>query len=73
MIRLALKYAFEIMKVEKVTIGVFENNAPARYCYKAAGFKEVETAEEVLCDVCGEKWKILELELEAKDYKYKEL
>ena len=69
MILLALKYAFEIMKVEKVTIGVFENNASAYHCYKAAGFKEVETAEDVFCNVCGEKWKILELEMEAKDYK----
>lgn len=69
MIRLALKYAFEIMKVEKVTIGVFENNASAYHCYKAAGFKEVETAEEVWCEVCGEKWKIIDLEIEATDFK----
>ena len=63
MICLALKYAFEIMKVDKVTIGVFENNAPAYHCYKAAGFKEVKMAEEVWCDVCGEKWKIVDLEI----------
>ena len=69
MICLALKYAFEIMKVEKVTIGVFENNASAYHCYKAAGFKEVETVEEVWCEVCGEKWKIIDLEIEATDFK----
>ena len=40
MIRLALKYAFEIMKVEKVTIGVFENNASAYHCYQSVGFRE---------------------------------
>ena len=68
MIELALKYAFEIMKVDKVTIGVFENNHPAYHCYKAAGFKEVEMAEDVWCDVCGEKWKIVDLEIEAKNY-----
>ena len=56
-----------MIKVKKVTIGVFENNAPAYNCYKAAGFKEVEMTEEVLCEVCGEKWKILDLEIEAKE------
>lgn len=64
MLRLALKYAFEILKVEKVTLGVFENNLSAYYCYKAAGFRDVKLDEEMYCEACGEKWKILELELE---------
>ena len=68
MINLALKYAFEIMKVEKVTIGVFENNAPAYHCYKTAGFKEVPLKEDVFCNVCKEMWKILELQIKAEDY-----
>ncbi len=67
MILLSLKYAFEILKVDKVTIGVFENNMPAYYCYKAAGFKDIE-AEEVICEIFGEKWKILELELTKEDW-----
>ena len=67
MISLSLKYAFEIFKADKVTIGVFENNMSAYYCYKAAGFKDVE-AEEVICELFGEKWKILELELTREDY-----
>lgn len=68
MIALALKYAFEILLVEKVTIGVFENNMPAYNCYKAAGFREAEMDREELCQVCGETWKILELEIEKKDW-----
>lgn len=68
MIRLALQYAFDILKVDKVTIGVFENNMSAYYCYKTAGFRDVEMAEKELCEVCGEMWSILELELEKEDF-----
>lgn len=64
MIGLALQYAFEILKAEKVTIGVFENNPPARYCYRSAGF--TETGEEELCEIMGETWKIIEMEIDAE-------
>lgn len=62
MIALSLKYAFEIFKADKVTIGVFENNMPAYHCYKSVGFREVE-AEGAVCEIFGKEWKILELEL----------
>ncbi len=68
MIRLALKYAFEILRVEKVTIGVFENNPAAYHCYKAVGFQNVKLEKEIRCQICDETWNILELELERKDY-----
>lgn len=68
MIKLAIKYSFEIMKAEKITIGVFENNLPAYYCYKAAGFKDVKTDEDIICELFGEKWKIIELEIDKKGY-----
>ena len=64
MIKLALKYAFDILKVEKVTIGAFENNPSAYYCYKAAGFKDVRLEQPEYFSVLGDKWKCLELELE---------
>ena len=67
MIALSLKFAFEILKAEKVTIGAFENNMPAYWCYKGAGFKDMET-EETKCELSGETWKILELELSEEDY-----
>lgn len=64
MLTLALKYAFEILKVEKVTLGVFENNMPAYYCYRAVGFQDVCPQEEEYFEILGEKWKCLELEIE---------
>ena len=42
---LALKYAFDILKVEKVTLGVFDNNPNAIQCYKSVGFKETGELE----------------------------
>lgn len=67
MLQLAIKYAFDILKVEKVTLGVFENNEAAYYCYKAAGFQDVELAEEEYFHILGEDWRCLELEI-VKDY-----
>lgn len=68
MLALSLKYAFEIFKAQKVTLGVFDNNRSAFYCYKAAGFKEIEMAEKELCNVCGETWNIIELEMTKEEY-----
>lgn len=68
MIKLAIKYAFEIMKADKITLGVFENNMSAYYCYKAAGFRNVEMDENIICEFFSEKWNILELELDKIDY-----
>lgn len=63
LLRLAVKYAFEILRVEKITLGVFENNTSAYWCYKAAGFSDVETEEEEYYPIMGEQWKCLELEM----------
>jgi len=64
MIVLALKYAFELLGAQKVTIGVFDNNAPALHCYRAAGFREVESADKITCSILGEEWAIIELEID---------
>ena len=63
MLILAQKYAFEILKVKKVTLGVFENNPSAYYCYRAAGFKEVNTETEEYYEIAGEKWRCIEMEV----------
>lgn len=58
MLSLALRYAFEILRVEKITLRVFENNEQAYYCYKSLGFQEAEDQSEV-CRIMGESWKRL--------------
>lgn len=64
MLSLALKYAFEILKVKKVTLGVFENNPSAYYCYRAVGFQEIRTDKTEYYHILGEDWKCLEMEIE---------
>lgn len=59
----ALKYAFDELNVDKVTLGVFENNTPAIHCYLSCGFKIVKT-EITECYQCmGETWNCIEMEV----------
>ena len=46
MMEKALKYAFEILGMKHVSLGVFENNPHAKLCYEAVGF----TAKEYVAD-----------------------
>lgn len=55
MMKLALKYAFEITGVLRVRINVFDVNQGARRCYEKAGFVLEET-EEGACRYGGEEW-----------------
>lgn len=67
MLKLGLKYAFEIMKVKKVTIGVLDNNPNAYKCYKKIGFNDVICEYEKI-EICGNIAQVLELELKYEDY-----
>lgn len=64
MLQLAIQYSFEIIKVKKITLGVFENNESAYQCYKRVGFKDVKLSEYEYYHVLNEDWKCLELEME---------
>jgi RimJ/RimL family protein N-acetyltransferase len=68
MLSLGLKYAFDMLKVSKVTIGVFENNVSAYWCYKNVGFNEAVMNQDEYDMINGEKWKIIELEITKADY-----
>ena len=63
MLQLGIQYAFDVYGADLVSLGVFENNLPAYYCYRAAGFEDVtlETAETYR--VLGQEWKCKELVL----------
>lgn len=66
MLQSGLKFVFEIYGAKKASLGVFENNLPAYYCYKAAGFSDVvlDTTEKYL--ILGEEWKCRELIMENR-------
>lgn len=63
MVSLAVRYAFDFVKVKKVSLGVFENNAAAINCYRACGFKEVKLQEMESYRCMGEVWNCIEMEL----------
>lgn len=62
-----MKYAFEILKVEKITIRVHEDNLPAYNCYKAIGFTE-NAANKEYDEVNGRKVKLIELDISKSKY-----
>ena len=64
MLELGLRYAFDVYGAKKVSLGVFENNEPAYYCYKAAGFKDVILDETETYKVLDEEWKCTEMAIE---------
>lgn len=64
MLELGLKFAFELYGATKVTIGVFENNPAAYYCYKRLGFKEIGVTEDY--KIKQETWKCIEMELKIR-------
>lgn len=68
MVLSALQYAFDILKADKVTLGVFENNTPAYFCYKAAGFRDVQTEKDEYYSIDGKEWKCLELEIHKEQH-----
>ena len=66
MLQMAIRYAFDMLKAEEITLGVFENNPSAYFCYKAAGFQEVPVEQEFIFEILGEQWKCIELEVKKE-------
>ena len=59
MLRLGLKYAFEIYGANEVSLGVFDNNMAAYHCYKSVGFRE--NGDRVIYKICGKDWTDIEM------------
>jgi len=62
MLLLAVQYAFNFLKVNKVSLGVFENNIAAVRRYKSCGFRQVKTDQVEKYACMGEIWNCIEME-----------
>lgn len=68
MVHQALLYAFQVLGLKRVTLGVYECNEPARRCYEAEGFRRLnDSGDEAKTEVFhGEVWKYVYLEAQAE-------
>ena len=67
-LKLALEYAFNILKVKKVTLGVFANNPGARHCYEAVGFLEAKENSRNTYRIMDEDWECIEMEFTREQW-----
>lgn len=63
MISMAVRYAFDFLKADKVTLGVFENNLPAIKCYQSCGFEKVALEKTESYECMGEIWNCIEMQI----------
>lgn len=63
LVNTSIRYIREFLNVDKVTLGVFENNPSARHCYESCGFKRIGEESYIIRD---EVWKSIEMELSIK-------
>lgn len=68
MLTLGLSYAFDILKAETVTIGVYEDNIPACCCYSSIGFHSSENIPDHYEETEGQKRKVCELEIKRSEF-----
>ena len=66
MLQLGLKFVFGIYGAKRASLGVFENNLPAYYCYKAVGFRDVVLGTTEKYCILGEEWKCREMVMEKR-------
>jgi len=61
MLRLGMNFATELYGAKKLSLGVFENNESAKWCYEAVGFADTGNVEEY--KLMGEVWKCIDMEI----------
>ena len=60
MLLLGIQYVKEHLHVNRIDLGVFENNAAAKRCYEAVGFKEYGRRE---CEMPIGTWNCIDMEI----------
>lgn len=65
MLKLGLKFMFEIYGAIEVSLGVFDHNMPAYYCYKSVGFRENGVRE--IYKLCGKDWIDIEMVIKPSE------
>lgn len=60
MLELAKIFAYEILKVEQIELGVFEDNEAAYRCYESVGFRKEGSKKTY--KILGEDWVCLEMQ-----------
>lgn len=63
MLSLAIQFAFDFVKVHKISLGVFENNVTAVHCYESCGFHRVQLENTESYHCMGEVWDCIEMQL----------
>ncbi len=66
MLRLGLKFVFDIYGAKRASLSVFENNPTAYYCYKSVGFGDVILDTPETYQVFDEEWVCKELMIEKR-------
>lgn len=65
LLRLAVHYAFTVLNVNRVTLGVFDTNPAAHRCYLSAGFHDEEFIPDAL-NFQGESWGVYKMAIEKE-------
>lgn len=65
MLEKAVRYAFDILGVTRVTLGVFDSNPRAHACYEKVGFRD-EYVEEHAYEYHGESWNMQMMAIERE-------
>lgn len=60
MLGLAGTYAFKILGVKRITLGVFAENEAAHHCYRSVGFQDEKFVEGAF-QLKGETWNLYEM------------
>lgn len=63
MVSQAVKYAFDLLGLNRVTLRVFENNTTAHNCYRAVGFVD-EKFNEAFFQYGNDKWGVYDMVIE---------